>query len=217
MTKVSIHTDYEFGGTVQPVFPTPLYFNYLERPFHNTETECFNDVLKYLRANIGNRSSVSSFVLDDERLSDLKEWCESCLHDYFNNVLHVKDDITPYITSSWLNSTAKGQFHHEHFHTNSIVSAVFYIDTNEGTDKIVFHKPNTNPISINVKNDEFNQYNSESCSIVAQTGMLILFPSSLRHSVPSVTSDETRVSLSFNTFVKGSLGDEGKKTLLVLD
>ena len=29
MTKVSIHTDYEFGGTVQPVFPTPLYFNYL--------------------------------------------------------------------------------------------------------------------------------------------------------------------------------------------
>ena len=207
----------EFGGTVQPVFPTPLYFNYLKRPFRNTETECFNDVLKNLKVNTGNHTSASSLVLDDERLSDLKKWFVNCLYDYFNIVLHVKDDITPYITSSWLNSTEKGQFHHEHYHTNSIVSAVFYIDANEETDNIVFHKQNINPISISVKNDEYNQYNAESYSVVAQTGMLILFPSSLRHSVPSVTSDETRVSLSFNTFVKGSLGDEGKNTLLVLD
>ena len=169
-----------------------------------------------MRVNIGNRSSASSLVLDDERLSDLKKWFKKCVHDYFHNVLHVKDDITPYITSSWLNSTEKGQFHHEHFHTNSIVSAVFYIDINEGTDNIVFHKP-TNPISINVKNNEFNQYNAESCSVVAQTGMLILFPSSLRHSVPPVTSDKPRVSLSFNTFVKGSLGGEENNNLLVVN
>ena len=205
------------GSEVFALFPTPLYTNNLKRPFHNTEIECFSDVLKHLRANTGNRSSVSSLVLDDERLSDLKKWFEKCLYDYCDIVLHIKDDITPYITSSWLNSTKKGQFHHEHFHTNSIVSAVFYIDVNESTDKIVFHKPNINPISINVKNDEFNQFNAESCSVVAQTGLLILFPSSLRHSVPPVTSDKTRVSLSFNTFVKGSLGGEGNNNLLVVN
>ena len=70
------------GAEVFPLFPTPLYTITLNRPFHNTEIECFSDVLKHLRANTGNRSSVSSLVLDDERLSDLKKWFEKCLYDF---------------------------------------------------------------------------------------------------------------------------------------
>lgn len=43
-------------------------------------------------------------------------------------------------------------------------------------------------------------------------GMIIIFPSNLKHSVDKVKEDKTRISLSFNSFVKGSLGDKENLT-----
>ena len=48
-------------------------------------------------------------------------------------------------------------------------------------------------------------------------GELILFPSNLQHSVPANQSDEDRISLSFNTWIKGDIGDKEKLTYLPLD
>ena len=50
-----------------------------------------------------------------------------------------------------------------------------------------------------------------------QEGDLVLFPSHLSHLVPSNLSDEERISLSFNTWVKGSLGTKQRLTYLPLD
>ena len=48
-------------------------------------------------------------------------------------------------------------------------------------------------------------------------GELILFPSNLSHSVPINQSDEERISLSFNTWPKGNMGDIKSLTYLPLD
>jgi hypothetical protein len=40
------------------------------------------------------------------------------------------------------------------------------------------------------------------------TGDLVLFPSSLTHMVETVKGDQTRISLSFNTFPVGNIGEE---------
>ena len=48
-------------------------------------------------------------------------------------------------------------------------------------------------------------------------GELIIFPSSLTHSVRANQSDEERISLSFNTWAKGSLGSERELTYLPFD
>ena len=37
---------------------------------------------------------------------------------------------------------------------------------------------------------------------------MVLFPSSLTHMVETVQGDQQRISLSFNTFPVGSVGDE---------
>ena len=62
--------------------------------------------------------------------------------------------------------------------------------------------------------EKFNSVNSETFYLPLVSGELILFPSHLRHSVPRNTSDEVRVSLSFNTFVTESLGSEQSLTYL---
>ena len=45
-------------------------------------------------------------------------------------------------------------------------------------------------------------------------GELILFPSTLRHSVPVNVGKENRISLSFNTFSVDTLGNEDHLTHL---
>ena len=204
------------GGVVQPLFATPLYVNKLSRPFFEIEHKCFGDVLQRMRHNTGNLSSMDCHVLNDERLSDLKKWIHLCIDDYFKLVVCPLDDVEPYITISWINCTMNGQYHHQHNHPNSIISGVFYIDVDESADSISFYKDEYNTIKLYSHEDDFNLYNSGQWQMSVQKRVLMLFPSSLTHSVPFVTSDETRISLSFNVFVRGVLGDEMNKTLLHL-
>ena len=48
-------------------------------------------------------------------------------------------------------------------------------------------------------------------------GELILFPSNLTHSVPVNNTEEERISLSFNSWPKGNMGDIKSLTYLPLD
>ena len=52
--------------------------------------------------------------------------------------------------------------------------------------------------------------------ILVESGDLVLFPSSFQHEVPQTTSKETRISIAFNTFIRGYLGDETSSTALYL-
>ena len=189
----------------------------MNRPFHKHEHECFGNVLQRMIHIEGNLISENSFVLNDERLSDLKNWIQSCIDDYFNTIICSSDDFEPYVTISWLNYAEEKQYHHQHDHGNSIISGVLYIDADEMTDNITFHKNiyNSSPY-IKIEPSQYNLYNSENWSVSVQKQKLILFPSTLTHSVSNVTSNKTRISLSFNVFVKGVVGNVLDKTFLEL-
>jgi predicted 2-oxoglutarate/Fe(II)-dependent dioxygenase YbiX len=59
-------------------------------------------------------------------------------------------------------------------------------------------------------------YNSDSWWVPVETGNLVLFPSSTSHMVEDVVADKTRISIAFNTFVRGDLGDGVELTSLSL-
>ncbi len=61
---------------------------------------------------------------------------------------------------------------------------------------------------IKLPTENFNLFNSESWWFEVATGDLMLFPSSLTHMVETVKSDKTRISISFNTFPKGYVGED---------
>jgi uncharacterized protein (TIGR02466 family) len=119
-----------------------------------------------------------------------------------------------YITQSWANYTEQGQFHHKHAHPNSFISGVFYVQSDNAKDRIYFYKDGYSQLKVPPK--EWNLYNSDSWWFEAITGRLVLFPSSLTHMVVAVESEKTRVSLSFNTFLKGYVGSEDELTGLRL-
>ena len=82
-------------------------------------------------------------------------------------------------------------------------------------DKILF----SHPISykqIKPKIDKYNIWNSETWFFPVETGNLFMFPSSTTHQVETKQGNNTRISLAFNTFIKGTLGDNSGLTELIL-
>ena len=116
------------------------------------------------------------------------------------------------ITQCWANRNPKGSKHHEHVHPNSIISGVMYFQINEKLPPISFSKANQDGMKLDP--EKYNHVNSESFMLPCKTGELILFPSSLKHSVPINQGDEDRISVSFNTFCIDVIGSEQSLTHL---
>jgi uncharacterized protein (TIGR02466 family) len=189
---------------VNNLFPTPVAGFELGRDLSEVEREHLFNL--ETRPNQGNTTSVDSNVLDKPELHSLTEFLNGALQEYFNAVYSPKTDADLRITQSWVNYTKSGQYHHKHAHPNSLISGVFYIQAAKETDKIHFFKDGFQQLRITPK--DFNLYNSESWWLAAATGTLYLFPSTLHHMVEQVKGEDTRISLSFNTFPKGIIGDE---------
>lgn len=200
---------------IHPLFPTPIYFTNLKRSFSLKELKEVEIHKKKLSQNTGNYNTLNSYILNGKTFIPLKKELELHIKDYFNRIYSPEDNkITPYITQSWLNYTDKNQYHHIHEHPNSLVSGVLYINADEKYDKIKFHDKQYNCFKITPK--DYNMYNSNSWWFPVKKTDLVLFPSSTTHSVENKEGDNTRVSLAFNVFVKGILGETKELTELIL-
>lgn len=191
------------------LFPTALGMFNLGRDL--TEEEKAVLLNQETGPNMGNRTSIERFVLRNPALVDLKNFIQNSIDEYFNNVIAPSKDASLYITQSWLNYTDKNQWHHSHEHPNSILSGVFYV---QSTDKDKIYFENNKYTQIEFPTEKYNSFNSKTWWIEATQGRLVIFPSSLRHNVSQVETDTTRVSLSFNTFARGTIGAQENLTLL---
>ena len=198
---------------IHNLFPIPVGIYKLDRDLTEKELDFIKG--QETRPNMGNVTSKDNTILRNRALTKLRDFIESSVSDYFNSVYNPKHKVNLRITQSWCNYTEPGQWHHKHAHPNSFVSGVFYPQANRETDKIYFYRSGFQQIKLPPEN--WNVWNSESWWFEAGTGDLILFPSSLEHMVETVQGDQTRISLSFNTFPLGVVGEEMDLTGLKLE
>jgi uncharacterized protein (TIGR02466 family) len=196
------------------LFPLAVLKTQMKRSLTKAELKSVDKFKTDLRTNIGNVHSRDTFVLDRPEFKGIREFIDSAIEDYMDNIVQPKYDTTCYVTQSWLNWTEPGGFHHSHYHPNSFISGVFYINASGDGDKIMFAKEKHDHFDI--EPGEYNVYNSNTWWIGVGTGTLILFPSHITHSVPNTESDSTRISLAFNTYLKGQLGEPQFANELIL-
>ena len=204
------------GDELMQLFPTPL----LICPYpidYTKELEWIRN--QECRKNNGNkevqynRQSEDTFILDKPEMSRVKQFIEAKLNEYVINIMGSDSELV--ITQSWLNKSGKGESHHEHRHPNSMISGVWYPQIHEKLPPIQFTNIHQRDVELSIKN--YNKFNSQNCLFPMKRGELILFPSNLYHSVPVNKSDEERISLSFNTWCKGSIGKKETLTYLPLE
>ena len=203
--------------TMYGIFPCPVYTVKRDLDLSLKEDKDIEDVIKGgMHKSHGNSISDNTYIFDD-KLKEIKQFCEQQINIYVEEIINPEEEIDFYITQSWVNVSKPGEGHHLHHHPNSIISGVFYIATEED-DNIMFNDPNEMLKSIiNFRSKEQTVWNSSNWTVPVNNNQLILFPSWLHHQVPpneKATTD--RISLSFNTFVKGTLGIRNELTELIL-
>jgi uncharacterized protein (TIGR02466 family) len=196
---------------IMDLFPTPLYINNIDTPLINQQKNYLLNLPKIL--NMGNLRSESGYIFECSLFAELKKTINEHIKEYVN-IIYPNSNLDVYITQSWANYTEPNQYHHKHSHPNSFISGVFYINAIKNEDMIKFYKDL--PPIYQINHNYRNNYNSSDVAILVETGDLVLFPSNFTHDVPPTTSKETRISISFNTFIRGNLGDEVSSTALYL-
>ena len=185
------------------LFPTCVAQHKLDRDFTEEEVNTFHSVNE-MQCNQGNFISTNRNVLDIVGLEEIKKFILKSVYNYIYEIYKPKNKIDIYITNSWINYTETGQYHHKHNHPNSFISGVFYFKATPEQDNIQFCSDRYCQLMIESK--EYNRLNSINYFIGVSSGDLLLFPSRLSHEVKPSLNSEPRISLSFNTFIKGYLG-----------
>ena len=200
---------------IQGIFSEPVYKSSINRPILKIEKiflkKCSKDKFK----NEGNYASLDTYILNQEPFKKLKKELQKHIDEYVEKIYTPEKKTKLYITQSWLNYTNETEYHHAHQHPNSIVSGVFYFDADIKFDSIQFHRLDSKR-TIQIVPREYHHFNSDSWVFEVETGDLVLFPSYLKHNVKNKKGKNTRISLAFNTFVKGTIGSFRKLTELKL-
>ena len=102
------------------------------------------------------------------------------------------------VTGCWLNFGTRGSSHRAHAHPNNFLSGVYYVETHEGANTIDFHDPRPQTAIIRPGVRELTAENTDQVTVRVSDGTLLVFPAWLEHSVPPSTSEQRRVSVSFN-------------------
>ena len=200
---------------IHSIFPVPIYTTKMDRKFTKQELNFVKEQRKHCAKNQGNFNTKDNYILNRKEFKNIKKFLNKCCKNYLDKVICPKNNIELYITQSWLNYTDANQYHHQHQHPNSVISGVLYFDSDIKNDKILF----THPIvyeQIKPEVDKFNLWNSSTWFFPVETGNLFMFPSSTTHQVETKQGNNTRISLAFNTFYKGSVGSNSELTELIL-
>ena len=153
--------------------------------------------------NYTNSISTNQQILETPEFSQVKEAIMDRLNAYFYNVISASKDCEIYITESWVNKTDKGQSHHRHWHPNSVLSGILSLATDNKGGATVFITSAFDTIEYDII--ESNLYNSKRWGINLVPGEMLIFPSAVEHLVEEYQGDTPRITLSFNTFLRGTI------------
>jgi len=150
-------------------------------------------------------------ILNTPEFATIAAQLHAVTAEYFYGVMKVNSDTELFITESWLNKTETGQKHHRHWHPNSVLSGILYLSSEGTTGKTVFIDKSYDLLEFNY--DEANVYNSKTWAITPHVGDVLIFPSSVEHMVEEYHGQTPRITLAFNTFVRGNINSNPLRRL----
>ena len=204
---------------VSPIFSKPLYSKFTDidtkKIVSMLEKYDFHDEYGNTEPGVADMSLVSNnlHVLDDNKFKFLKDKIMKEFYLYASDVMKYVNEFE--ITTSWFTMSTKGQRSNFHNHSNCMISAVLYLQTNENSGDIAFQNYNNERYSLHTK--EWNIFNSPIWRLKPVDGLLLIFPAEVHHAIEENKSDTTRYSLAFNLMPTGLLGVDSYYDILYPD
>ena len=185
-------------------FPTPIWASKIQN-FENINNEMFQyitslqkkDPLGIVKSNFKGWHSKNFDLKNDQP----KKFIESIKNNINLAIEDMGWDLTNQsvnIKSIWAIINEKDAWNQKHHHSNSDLSAAYYVSAHENCGDIVFYDPRPAPVHNHPISKNPNKLNATVNSIKPEPGMLVLFPSYLEHSVNPNLSNKKRIVISFN-------------------
>ncbi len=102
------------------------------------------------------------------------------------------------IINMWCIINEEGAWNQKHHHSNSDISAAYYVSAHDDCGDIVFYDPRPARVYKYPIAKSPNKLNATINSVKPEPGLLVLFPSYLEHSVNPNLSNKKRIVISFN-------------------
>jgi hypothetical protein len=203
---------------IKDIFPTPIGFA-LNEDYSAIEHKHLINLDYHYHDQYDMTITSEKFVLNTQPISQIKNFIETQLKEYGIKTLGTDQPLR--FTQSWCTKhDGILQKTFPHVHQNSIVSGAYYVSADQTTEGITFYK-NTDYtdrfITWQTNPDLMKDYywNWRWCKFPVRTGLLILFPSQLKHAVDGVaTANNLRCSLAFNTWFEGNIGNQHDLSML---
>ncbi|MFQ5775573.1 MAG: 2OG-Fe(II) oxygenase family protein [Kiloniellaceae bacterium] len=111
----------------------------------------------------------------------------------------VQVDYTDFaVTGCWANVNPPGTGHRPHMHPNNFLSGVYYAQTPQQSDGLIFHDPRPQAFVVSPKVKKLTELTGSEMKLDVREGRLVVFPAWLEHSVAPTEGEGERVSVSFN-------------------
>jgi uncharacterized protein (TIGR02466 family) len=210
---------------IMSLFPTPVLRVRVQEYFKDEIWRLKQLEMEHVYDNnvtkdLNHFKSIESYCLDIPGMEKLKSYIEKEVKDFYVHGLAIDGDIM--ITQSWVNRNINGGGTHTHYHNNSVISGVYYMDVPDNTTLIKFHKPDVDRSTVYRLDPEVNPnllsgnpYAQTVATIPVANSEILLFPSYLPHSVPDMATSKDRWTLAFNT-VPVILGSRNTLTELLI-
>ena len=186
---------------VIPMFPTLVWKIQLRAELHEAIDATILAALAEMRRHVPELTPGRGWQ-SNQTLHELEGFRDliSCIDDAATSVLRFLRiaDHAFEITACWANVLARGAAHRAHSHPNNFLSGVYYVRTYPGTDTLNFHDPRNQTGIVRPPVVELTSENTDQVVVRIKNGTLLVFPSWLQHSVDTNTSEEERISISFN-------------------
>lgn len=188
-------------GESRPLFPAGVVARYVNSGHQPVE---LGDLT--FQANYGsNTESTNSEknILDEPRFAELTDFLHGCIQDYLDNIVcYEYESFT--IVHAWVNKAPQGGFQRLHFHGNSVISGVYYLQASRDNAPLVFEKTeiNTSPY-LAIAPRKQTPFNANRMAFPAESGVAYLFPSQVKHGYDMPNKGDERVSLAFNVMLNG--------------
>lgn len=188
-------------GEVRPLFPAGALARYVNPDHRMPEIDDLAFQGNYGSGTDSTDPDVN--VLDDARFADIAAFLRDSVADYLDNIVSYQYERFS-IVHAWVNRAAEGGIQRMHYHGNSVVSGVYYLQASRDNAPLIFEKTevNTSPY-LAIAPREQTLYNANRMAFPAESGVCYLFPSNIRHGYDLPNRGGERISIAFNVMLEG--------------
>ena len=189
-------------GEVRPIFPAGAVVRYKNVGHEDISLEGLEFSTN---SSSGTETTPNTRnILEEPRFAALSVFLHDCVKDFLDNVYCYEYENFK-IVHAWVNRAAEGGYQRMHYHGNSVVSGVYYLQADpQQSAPLMFDKAeiNTQPY-LAIAAREQTLFTANRVAYPSETGFAYLFPSQILHGYEMPTRGGERISLAFNVMLDG--------------